>query len=219
MFPDFSNTPWYVFINNRVTRFAKRSSEPRLEFIVRFEKAGILSLAGSGSKNRFPPAVSRWKAARRWMEARIVLVSRKRREKHVCGRRITKICRERKRVAAGEEGSRQGFFAKVLVFLGSMVKGNSEDDDFYFRLRLRVKRDIGLGFHWWQGSRVDNIFARKRNAIFTRIVETSIRFHQLTLKNRACLKNSSLDIFSRKKDRPCFIPYEYRKLSMLREYE
>lgn len=33
--------------------------------------------------------------------------------------------RERKRVAAGEEGSRQGFFAKVLVFLGSMVKGNS----------------------------------------------------------------------------------------------
>lgn len=91
-----------------------------------------------------------------------------RREKHVCGRRIArtkKIRKDRERERERTRGG--GFFWRKKFFL---VKGNSEEDDFYFRLassetwhRPSLMRRLA--------SRVDNTLHRRE----TRYLHASSR--------------------------------------------
>lgn len=149
--PHFWSTPWYIFINNRVenSRHPICQQAERVEFIpVRFQKAEILSLAGSGSKNAFPRGISmKSSIGSCWLEPPSI----KRRGKHVCGRRHSRWrSGERKRVAAGERIAR--------IFRGGKSSlprlGKRKLGGWWFLLSSAFEWNVTsayLGFHWWEG--------------------------------------------------------------------
>lgn len=133
--PHFWSTPWYIFINNRVenSRHPICQQAERVEFIpVRFQKAERRYFRWpEAARKMLSPAVSRWKAALDrvgWSH----LPSRD--EENTFVEDVTRDeDLERENAWPRGRGSR-GFFAEAKVLFLGLVKGNSEDDDFYFRL-------------------------------------------------------------------------------------
>lgn len=133
--PHFWSTPWYIFINNRVenSRHPICQQAERVEFIpVRFQKAERRYFRWPEAvRKMLSPAVSRWKAALDrvgWSH----LPSRD--EENTFVEDVTRDeDLERENAWPRGRGSR-GFFAEAKVLFLGLVKGNSEDDDFYFRL-------------------------------------------------------------------------------------
>lgn len=134
--PHFWSTPWYIFINNRVenSRHPICQQAERVEFIpVRFQKAERRYFRWpEAARKMLSPAVSRWKAALDrvgWSH----LPSRD--EENTFVEDVTRDeDLERENAWPRGRGSR-GFFAEAKVLFLGLVKGNPEDDDFYFRLR------------------------------------------------------------------------------------
>lgn len=133
--PHFWSTPWYIFINNRVenSRHPICQQAERVEFIpVRFQKAERRYFRWpEAARKMLSPAVSRWKAALDrvgWSH----LPSKD--EENTFVEDVTRDeDLERENAWPRGRGSR-GFFAEAKVLFLGLVKGNSEDDDFYFRL-------------------------------------------------------------------------------------